>query len=447
MSAGVPAPLTYGQLSVLRALQQLPPERWPETYLSGVVELAAGTDLAAVTAALDTVAGRHESLRTHFVDGGREADISVLTVPAGHVVPEVVELPGATAERARAAAHDRASVRFDWGSEFAWKPVVVTDGGRPSHIVVVVDHIAADAWGLRRLGGELRAIMRGDDPAGARWLAETPPQPRELALLQRSARWQPRRRATHGYWDDLLAALPPEVFPWPPYEGAPRRIEGTLRSTAAPYQLARAAHRLGVLPQSVLLALTAVAAATAYRQDDVVLTLQASNRYERRWRHLVSSMNQATPLAVAVGRATGPFAEFAQRVHRGGLKAYRHGSYHRDEIVEKVRVVRGVDLRFDAFFNFMAHEIPAPDAPLPPDLPPASVVDTRPRRQVGPRFDLKVRGGPDMPVLLRADPELVTQEQVDRLLYWLDDELCRLAHDPDVPVPAVRRRCAEACRP
>jgi hypothetical protein len=443
---GVEAPLTFGQLSVLRALQQLPPDRWPETYLSGVVELPAGTNLPDITSAIDTVAGRHDSLRTHFVDGPREADIVLVTAPAGHAVPEIVELPDATAEQATAAAHERTATRFDWADEFAWKPVVITQDDRPTHLVVVVDHIVADGWGLGRILGELRAILRGDDTAGARWLAEVPPQPRDLAHLQRSARWRPRREAAEGYWDTLLAVLPPEVFPWPPDEGKPGRIEGILRSAAAPVMLRRAADRWGVLPQSVLLALTAVAAATTYRQDDVALTLQASNRYDRQWRHIVSSMNQATPLSAAVGQATGPFERFAQRVHGGGLKSYRHGSYHRDQIIEKVRRARGVDLRFDAFFNFMARRATGADAPVPAHLPPATVTITRPRRQVGPRFDVKVRDLPDMPVLLRVDPRLLSQEQVNRVLYWFDDELRRLADEPGTPISDVRRRCEQACR-
>jgi hypothetical protein len=447
---GIRSPLTFGQLSVLRALQQLPVDRWSETYLSVPVPLPAGTGTAEVTEAVRVLQARHDSLRTHFVDslatdGAPEGTVA-LTMPATTPDVSVADVAEPTPDSAVSAAHDLCRQRFRWTEEFAWRPVMVLEGARPAYLVVVVDHIVADGWGLRRLGGELRAMLRGDDEAGAGWLAETPCQPGELALAQRSATWRPRRVAADRYWDQLLDELPPETFPWPVPPPGAGRIEAMLRSPRARHALGGAAHQLGTSPQSVLLALTGIAAACVFDQEDVVLTLQASNRYDRRWRHLVSSMNQAAPVPIAGGRATGEFAAYAQQVHWGGLNAYRHGSYHFDGMVQKVRKARDLPLEFDLFFNFMAHDVAPSDAPPAADAPPAEVRVTRPRRQVGPRFDVKIRDSADMPILVRADPALIGQDELNRLLHWFDEELARLAGPGPVRVDDSRRRCEEVVR-
>jgi hypothetical protein len=365
------------------------------------------------------------------------------TVPASSVEfeIEVLELDGTVGEaEATTAAHLRCSRRFDWESEIAWRPFIVTDGARPRYLVLVLDHMLADGFGLLTLRGELQELLCGIDKDGRHWLVEIPRQPRELAQAQASDEWKSRRAATDRYWDNILSTVSPDVFPWRPGPADAGRIEGVLRSPKARVALARAADRMQVSPQSVMLALTSVAVASACQQEDVVLTLQASNRYHRRWRYVVTSMNQAAPLPVAVGRARDEFDSFARQIHIDGLNAYRHGSYHFDEIVEKVRDATGRDLEFDLYFNFQAHDVLPRDDEDSAHLPERRIDLQTPRRQAGQRLDVKIRQGADMAVEIRADPTLLPAERLAHLLAWFADELSRLASGEQVRVQECRSR-------
>ncbi|MEV0633508.1 condensation domain-containing protein [Streptomyces sp. NPDC050619] len=434
------APLTYGQLSVWRVMTDWPPDRWPETYLSTVVPVSPDCSLTSVTTALHTLCARHESLRTRFADTPHGPEQHIMPV-ADTVDVAVDERPGATRAEAEAAGRERAGQPIDREKDFARRFTVVTDGGRPAYAVIVVDHIVADGYGLARLRAEAAALMGADDPDGKRRLDETPPQPRDLARLQRSEAQRPRREAALGYWRGLLRTLPADLFPVPDRDGHhPGRIEAVLQSPGARAALGTAARRLGVPPQGVLLALTSLATAAVTGTGQVVHTLQSSNRFTTPWRTIVSSMNQYVPLPLEPGAV--PFARYARHVHGAALKAYRFGTYDIDAVTDLVRTERGIVLGFDHFYNFMAHDVPT--GPEESDPGPRRIEATRPYRQIGPRFDVKVRGGPDMPLVVRADPALLPQPGLHALLAWYDDELRRLAADGGTMTDALLATCRSA---
>ncbi|GAB1690787.1 condensation domain-containing protein [Krasilnikovia sp. M28-CT-15] len=425
------SPLTFGQLSVLRDLQDLPAETWWQTYLCKSVALRPGTTLSDVTAALSVVSRRHDSLRTYFV--GSEDEMVAVTVPSGLPPVEVIEMPDATEHELASTALQNCRNPFQWDREFAWRAFIFTASGSLRELVLVLDHMLVDGTGLRQLLAELRALLRGDDEEGRQLLASAPRQPRELAAAQGSELWSARRRAIDQYWDRLLD-LPPHVFPWPTGQKNAGRVGGVLSSARTRAALGQVANRLSVTPQSIMLALTAIALAATLDQENVALSLLANNRYDPKWRHLVSSMNQITPVAVAVGRTDESFESFARRVHVAGLNAYRHGSYNVDDIAEKVRNVRGSELTFDVYFNFMAFDVPRhSEAPLS-SFPEPELRLHEPQRQDGQRLDFRVRGGANMEIAMRADPTVMSSDTLSRLLAWYDEELIGLSRGERVGV-------------
>ncbi|GAA1964919.1 condensation domain-containing protein [Kitasatospora viridis] len=438
--------LAYGQLSVWRVLANWPVERWPETYLSAVVPVPADCPLDRVVRAFGTLCDRHESLRTLFTDGPQGPRQRVL--PAGARPPgvAVVECPGADAELAEARGRLLAGEPFDREREFSHRFAVVTEAGRPAHAVLVLDHLLADGFALDRLRSELAALLGADVPDGHRWLAETPAQPRQLAAAQRSEENRRRREAVVRHWRRLLDTLPAELFPVPDDAGhRPGRIEAVLRSPGARSSLARAGERLGILPQGVMLAVNSVATAAVTGSTRVVHTLQSSNRFSAPWRTAVTSMNQFAVLPLDLDRTPDSFAEYARYVQGSSLRAYQLASYDIDVVNALVREERGITLGFDHFFNFMATDVTAAPPPDPGAAPAAPRVETtRPNRQIGPRFDVKVWGGPDMPVVVRADPRLIDQPRLNALLGWFDEELGRLATDGATGVTAALHRCTAA---
>lgn len=437
------APLTYGQLSVWRVMADWPHSRWPETYLTGVVELPPGCGTNRVVTAFGELRARHESLRTRFVDTAR-GPVQLVDEAVGDAVVGRVEQPVRTVEEAVAAGRELAQDRIDRAREHAHRFAVVTSGGRPTHAVITTDHIVADGFAMGRLRAELTVLTGGDSPEGHRWLEEKPPQPRALALAQRSAAGRARGDGVLRQWRDMLAGLPADTFPVPDAAGgSPGRIEAVLRSPRARAALAAVARECGLAPHDVLLALTSLAVIVLEGTTRVVLTLQSSNRFGPPWHTLVSSMNQYAPMPLDAGTAPPAFDDYVRYVQRTALKAYRFGSYDIDAVDALVRADRGRAPGYDHFYNFLAHDV-ARSAPGPGADRPGRVERTRPHRQIGPRFDVKVLGGPDMPVVVRADPGLVPADRLDTLLAWFDEELHRLAASRSGSTAALIRRCGAA---
>ncbi|WP_411139216.1 condensation domain-containing protein [Streptomyces sp. C10] len=439
--------MTFGQLSVWRVMEDWPLDRWSETYLCTAVPVPFSCPRERVIQAFNALCERHESLRTHFVDTPRGPVQRVQ--PAGNPVDiATVDCPGLTTSEAESVGLDLAREPIDRERDFARRFTVVTDGGQATYAVIVVDHIVADGIALRRLCGELTALMGGDDPNGQQWLDETPSQPSDLALAQRSDANRARREAAVGYWHRLLDTLPSHLFPVPDEAGhRPGRIEAVLRSPGARSALGRTSRRMSVPPQGILLALNSLATAVVTGSRQVVLTLQSSNRFTAPWRSIVSSMNQYAPLPLDISTAPDAFAQYAKHVQGGAFKAYRFGSYDIDTVTALVRAKRDITLGFDHFYNFMAHDIPTgPDTDLEinSDLQSRRIEATHPQRQIGPRFDVKVHSGLDMPIFVRADPRLIPQPRLYTLLTWYDEELHRLATDSDTSVAAMLARCEDA---
>ncbi|WP_433125216.1 condensation domain-containing protein [Micromonospora sp. CA-240977] len=435
------SPLTFGQLSVWRVMETYPLERFSETYLREFVPVPPGTTVDEAVRALSVLCRRHESLRTLFVDSPEG--------PRQHVLPaeETVTVEVVEHDDAAVVAGRLAKERIVRAEEFGRRFAVVTRDGLPHAVVIVVDHIVSDGYGVIRLLAELSAQLGSPDEPGRQWLAETAPSPRDLAAEQWSEAGRSRRNAVVRHWQKLLNTLPEEHFPVPLSDGdIPGRIEAVLYSTRARAALELLAARSNASPHTLLLSLTAVACGVVTGAAQPVLTLQSGNRFDPRWNAIVSSMNQYVPLPVDLGAPETPYTDFLSRLGASAFKAYRMGMYDFDGITDLVRQERQVELGFDHFFNFLPTDIVARPAARLDGHPPPRVEEYTPRRQIGPRFDVKVRFGAEMPIVIRADPRLLPAPELRSLAGWFDEQLCRLADGTDTTVRQVADRCAAAMK-
>src|SRR3954453_10784147 len=193
------APLTFGQLSLWRSIQGLPPE---VCNLPQLWTLPTGTSLASVERALETLEDRHESLRTRYEADGVQS-LTQAVWDSAAVSLDVVEAGGdGSGEGAAAVAEKLGAAPFDLAVDRPWRACTVTCGGVASRLAICIHHIAVDAWAINQLNEEFLALLDG------RSLPDTAPNPRDLAADQWSAARQGRRKSARRYWQEIFEAAP-----------------------------------------------------------------------------------------------------------------------------------------------------------------------------------------------------------------------------------------------
>ncbi|HZR54685.1 MAG TPA: amino acid adenylation domain-containing protein, partial [Streptosporangiaceae bacterium] len=175
--------------------------------------LTGQLDPAAVAAALNDVAVRHESLRTVFaVDGGE---------PWQHIVPAGEAAVPVTITTARSDELDglidaAARYVFDLASELPIRAWLFTLGKQQHVLLLLTHHIASDGWSMDILMADLATAYAARCDGRAPSWAALPVQYADYALWQRALLGSDRDPASImsgqvEYWRRALAGLPEEL--------------------------------------------------------------------------------------------------------------------------------------------------------------------------------------------------------------------------------------------
>lgn len=341
-SDAIRAPLTFGQLSVWRSIEHLPPGT-TEANVGQSWALPDGHDVAEVRRALDALEARHEVLRTTFCRSGERGVEQVVHPPAGVTAPVVASDGAGDADEEVARLTARG---FALDREPGWRVEVVERGGWAHRLAVCFHHLLVDATGLKVLHDELLRLLAGEV------LPDDAPTCREVALEQHAGRWDARTAAAVEHWRRCVAEDDP-----PPAEPAPDPATdirwADLYSVPALGAARHLASTTGTSLQVVVL--TAFCRAVARRDGptDLVVGLIAGNRNDARSRRLVSSEVQLVPARVRIDLAA-PFADLARQLQWSTLGAYRRGAFDVDAL-RGLREEHGYDAAgagFRYFFNF-----------------------------------------------------------------------------------------------
>ena len=325
------APFSFGQLSLWRSIQGIPPE---SCNLPQLWALPDGTSVASVERALGALEERHESLRTRYEAEGphgltqavwESGAVSLESVPCDEGGHEGGADGGTVAAGAAAVAAGLAGAAFDLATDRPWRARVATRAGSPSHLAICFHHIAVDAWAINQLHEEFLALLEG------RPLPGTAPNSRDLADEQWSAAREGRRKSARRHWQKVFEAAPP-------MERDPARDAVTSRwartgSTAAVDAAGRIAARLEVSLPSVVLAAFCLALARQTGRDRLVVAVYTNNRSDPHWEGLVAAQNQIIPLLFSATPGE-EFDAIVLRVHWELIRSYRHGAHNVDDVIE-----------------------------------------------------------------------------------------------------------------
>lgn len=172
------------------------------------LRLTGWLDAHALTAALDQLSARHESLRTRFVR--LEAEIHQRVDDASRGFPlTYLDLSGAVDRQERLADAMLEEVRqpFDLATEPSIRGRLIRLGDEEHVLLITIHHINADGWSLTVLAKELSALYRANLRRVRAHLDPLPFQYADFAAWERGAAAD-RASAKKAFWRATLEGAP-----------------------------------------------------------------------------------------------------------------------------------------------------------------------------------------------------------------------------------------------
>jgi amino acid adenylation domain-containing protein len=300
-------------------------------------------DPAALRRALDWLVGRHEILRTAFLESTTGPVQEVR--PPSSVPVAVVDLravPEGDREAAAALAVRSATERvLPLDAGLLLQATVITVAPSDQILVLLTHHIASDAWSLRILERELahayESVLAGSEPN----LAEPSLQFGDYAVFAHGRLTNGRGDELLAYWREQLADAPRQLdLPVDRPRPALPRFEGARRSRAFNPELDRALAEtsavLGVSRFMILLAAFEALLARWTDQDDILVATPMAERERTELAGVVGYLVNTLPIRARIGPAT-TFSQLVLQVRQALLGA----DEHRDLPFETIAVAVG----------------------------------------------------------------------------------------------------------
>jgi hypothetical protein len=401
------APLTFGQMSVWRDIDDLPRARWHEANTALTVPIPNGRTTREIEDVLATLDTAHVGLRTQFNVDDPDSPVQYVLPPRCLFgVQAVTVQPDHIDDATRAIA----AQPIDIGAGRPWSATVIHNEDEPERRTLVISkhHIACDAWSVGLIENDLTELLRSSDHR------IVPSDPGTLLALARSQRsssvWQSRREATLRHFGKVFSTPAAQI-------GSPSADHGVLMAATESRELYDAASAVArqtdVSVATVFIAAYAAEAkALSSNERGVRMDLMSSNRFNARFDSLVTSMNQWIP--VTFDRQHDFGVDNLQSTGLAALRAYRLGSYDVDLVRPESFGLRDItETSPTCSFNFVTPS----EAQYPPDESVEPEVHWEsPFSSVGPACYLRAMSTTAGTIRLRLRTNGLAPETVSKLL-------------------------------
>ncbi len=314
----------------------------PAYNLPSALRLRGPVDVPALSAALDALARRHESLRTRFpAVGGSPVQRIGAPAPVPLPVLDLARLPGAAREgEVRRLAAAEAERPFDLARGPLLRATLVRLNEDDHAALFTLHHVVGDGWSMDVLVREISALYAGEP------LPELPVQYADFAVWQREWLSGDVLEAQLGWWRDRLAGAPP-VLELP--VDRPRPAIPDARAGGVPFALSpelsaslrAVSRREGATLFMTLLAAWQLLLSRWSGQDDVVVGSPIAGRTRAETEGLIGFFVNTLVLRTGVDDAL-TFRELLGRVRETTLGAYAHQDLPFEKLVEELAPERNL---------------------------------------------------------------------------------------------------------
>ncbi len=368
-------PLSFAQQR-LWFLSQLEPDA-AYYNLPFALRLVGCLDVSALENSFKAVVRRHETLRTMFraVDGVPMQVIAVDEVIALPVDNLCEHSEAERSEAIRLVTREEMRRPFRLDQEPPIRLRLLRLEPQEHVILIVLHHIAADAWSMALLAHEVAVFYEdfvcGDNSHKAipHQLPTLPIQYADFAHWQRQWLQGDVLEAQLSYWKQQLGSTPPVLKlptdrPRPSvqtYQGA----RYTFRiSQSATEQLQTLSRQNGVTLFMTLLAAFNVLVSRITGQEDIIVGTDVANRNREETEGLIGFFVNLLPLRNDLSK-NPIFTDLLARVRDGALEAYAHQDLPFEKMVESLRLKRDLSSNPLVQTLFVLQNVPEPFMELP----------------------------------------------------------------------------------
>lgn len=306
------------------------------------ISLQGTLELAALRAALQGLAARHEALRGTLGANGEDFFIAEqIDLPCP--LQDLRALDGAARDAAlEAAKHRVVTTPFDLEKGPLVRAEILQLGDEDHLLLFSAHHIVCDGWSFGVIAGDLAALYAqasGGDAALAPADSFA-----DFALALAAGANGDTHRADEAYWVARFAGSVPVLDlptdrPRPPRRGFASARTDVLIDAA----LVAAAKQVGAKRRAslyaTLLATFGVLLQRLSGQDDVVIGIPAAGQAGGGHQNLVGHCVNVLPLRASVD-ASAPFADLLDRVRVDLLDAFEHQQYTVGSLLKRLAIAR-----------------------------------------------------------------------------------------------------------
>ena len=386
------APMTLGQRNIAQWLSAAPDHRYASLHWT--LDVPPGTNVDDLAGAFSVLLGRHEGLRTVYLDEtltqrvirtGTLA-IEVHHETAGDAVDRMMDGDAMAAELLAALGEPSTSDGCESGLPL--RVAVAVHAGTVRVAVIRYSHLAVDLHAMAVVGRELAELLGSPPPRRVAGPLVPPPagphQPVDLAAAEAVPTTRDRHEVALRRWEGYLRRMPPNLYAAPRTGTESGSGAVQLSSAAAAMALRHIHARTRTSPPSVVLAAVCAVLARRTGYSELLLPLLSSNRFRPELANYVGTLVQTTMFALNLDGAG--FDTLAKRTHAAMLDGARLGAYDAYRLTTlrlAIERERGTALSLEPVFNNLVVEgrRPRPRPAEPVDAIAVAVARTRLRWQ------------------------------------------------------------------